>query len=174
MANRVLLGNRATGGYGLYVSKSGSNVLDATNANLLFSSVITDSNSDVTSKNGQTFMLIQQGCSVCPGDDDAASINRNFYFPAIRNNDDDYSSPFCLASWEHDGSGANSEPHVGVYYDSSDESYPIWGGILEVHAEGYAIDGSNYSSGTMYGRVFTQCPVDATFKYAVFHMAMER
>jgi hypothetical protein len=32
MANRVLLGNRATGGYGLYVSQSGENVLDTTNA----------------------------------------------------------------------------------------------------------------------------------------------
>ena len=32
MANRVLLGNRSTGGYGLYVSKNGENVLDTTNA----------------------------------------------------------------------------------------------------------------------------------------------
>lgn len=30
MANRVLLGNRATGGYGLYVSKTGENVLNTT------------------------------------------------------------------------------------------------------------------------------------------------
>ena len=32
MANRVLVGNRSTGGYGLYVSKNGENVLDTTNA----------------------------------------------------------------------------------------------------------------------------------------------
>ncbi len=32
MANRVLLGNRSTGGYGLYVSKNGENVLTTTNA----------------------------------------------------------------------------------------------------------------------------------------------
>lgn len=31
MANRILLGNRSTGGYGLYVSKTGDNVLDTTN-----------------------------------------------------------------------------------------------------------------------------------------------
>lgn len=31
MANRVLAGNRSSGGYGLYVSKSGDNVLDTTN-----------------------------------------------------------------------------------------------------------------------------------------------
>ena len=30
MANRVLLGSRSTGGYGLYVSKAGENVLDTT------------------------------------------------------------------------------------------------------------------------------------------------
>jgi hypothetical protein len=32
MANRVLIGNRATGGYGIYVSQNGENVLDTTNA----------------------------------------------------------------------------------------------------------------------------------------------
>ena len=32
MVNRVLVGNRATGGYGLYVSKDGDDVLDTTNA----------------------------------------------------------------------------------------------------------------------------------------------
>ena len=31
MANRVLMGNRATGGYGLYVSKTGDDVLTTTN-----------------------------------------------------------------------------------------------------------------------------------------------
>ena len=32
MANRVLIGNRATGGHGIYVSQDGDNVLDTTNA----------------------------------------------------------------------------------------------------------------------------------------------
>ena len=36
MANRVLMGNRSTGGYGLYVSKSGSNVLNCARKDLLF------------------------------------------------------------------------------------------------------------------------------------------
>ena len=38
MANRVLLGNRVTGGYGLYVSKANSNVLDCDKKELLFDS----------------------------------------------------------------------------------------------------------------------------------------
>ena len=38
MANRVLLGNRATGGYGLYVSKANSNVLTCDRKELLFDS----------------------------------------------------------------------------------------------------------------------------------------
>ena len=36
MANRILIGNRETGGYGLYVSKSGADVLDCDKANLSF------------------------------------------------------------------------------------------------------------------------------------------
>tara|TARA_E500000178_G_scaffold337983_1_gene377830 strand:+ start:370 stop:879 length:510 start_codon:yes stop_codon:yes gene_type:complete len=38
MANRVLLGNRSTGGYGLYVSKEGQNVLTCADKELLFDS----------------------------------------------------------------------------------------------------------------------------------------
>ena len=36
MANRVLLGNRSAGGYGLYVSRLTSNVLDCANDKLMF------------------------------------------------------------------------------------------------------------------------------------------
>ena len=36
MANRVLVGNRATGGYGLYVSESAQNVLTCSKDKLLF------------------------------------------------------------------------------------------------------------------------------------------
>tara|TARA_R100001443_G_scaffold5400_1_gene14193 strand:+ start:13827 stop:14354 length:528 start_codon:yes stop_codon:yes gene_type:complete len=38
MANRVLIGNRTSGGYGLYVSKANSNVLTCDDKDLLFSS----------------------------------------------------------------------------------------------------------------------------------------
>ena len=38
MANRVLLGNRSTGGYGVYVSKANSNVLTCDDKDLLLSS----------------------------------------------------------------------------------------------------------------------------------------
>ena len=38
MANRVLIGNRSTGGYGLYVSKANSNVLNCDRKELLFDS----------------------------------------------------------------------------------------------------------------------------------------
>jgi len=50
MANRILLGNRATGGYGLYVSKSGANVLNCGVDDLLFSTL--DSTSTPFSANG--------------------------------------------------------------------------------------------------------------------------
>lgn len=38
MANRVLLGNRSTGGYGLYVSKDGADVTSCAKKDLLFDS----------------------------------------------------------------------------------------------------------------------------------------
>jgi len=38
MANRILIGNRATGGYGMYVSKAGSDVLTCAPKDLLFDS----------------------------------------------------------------------------------------------------------------------------------------
>ena len=38
MANRVLMGNRSSGGYGLYVSKANSNVLTCDDKDLLLSS----------------------------------------------------------------------------------------------------------------------------------------
>ena len=50
MANRILLGNRSTGGYGLYVSKSGANVLTCGVDDLLFSTL--DSTSTPFSANG--------------------------------------------------------------------------------------------------------------------------
>jgi len=36
MGNRVLLGNRSSGGYGLYVSRPGNNVLDCASDKLMF------------------------------------------------------------------------------------------------------------------------------------------
>ena len=39
MANRILLGNRSTGGYGLYVSKPGANVLTCGVDDLIFSTL---------------------------------------------------------------------------------------------------------------------------------------
>ena len=50
MANRVLIGNRSSGGYGIYVSKSGSDVLTCDVDDLIFSSL--DSTSTPFAANG--------------------------------------------------------------------------------------------------------------------------
>ena len=50
MANRVLIGNRSSGGYGIYVSKSGSDVLTSDVDDLIFSSL--DSTSTPFAANG--------------------------------------------------------------------------------------------------------------------------
>ena len=53
MANRILAGNRSTGGYGLYVSKTGENVLDTTES-LAFDSRAGNSTGIKTMGQGQT------------------------------------------------------------------------------------------------------------------------
>jgi hypothetical protein len=50
MANRVLIGNRATGGYGLYVSRLTSNVLTCASDKLLFSTDHNETGSNFRSK----------------------------------------------------------------------------------------------------------------------------
>ena len=63
MANRVLIGNRSTGGYGLYVSKANSNVLTCDRKELLFDSsqkrageVYAGGNQSSLSNSGQSFL----------------------------------------------------------------------------------------------------------------------
>lgn len=43
MANRLLLGNRSSGGYGLYISRPGANVLTCDDTDLIFTSETTGS-----------------------------------------------------------------------------------------------------------------------------------
>ena len=50
MANRVLMGNRATGGYGLYVSETGENVLTCNKSKLLFYTDSGETGSNFVSK----------------------------------------------------------------------------------------------------------------------------
>ena len=50
MANRVLMGNRATGGYGLYVSQTGENVLTCNKSKLLFYTDSGETGSNFVSK----------------------------------------------------------------------------------------------------------------------------
>ena len=61
MANRVLIGNHATHGYGLYVSKPTEDVTGSTASNLSFSSHFTDSNSGIVSLNGEAFNVYSKG-----------------------------------------------------------------------------------------------------------------
>ena len=57
MANRVLAGNRSTGGYGLYVSKANSNVLTCDRKELLFDSS--------QKRAGEVYAVIEIGRASC-------------------------------------------------------------------------------------------------------------
>ena len=61
MANRVLLGNRSTGGYGLYISKAGSNVLNCDLNDLTFNSNLSDSTSGIVDNNGAMYAPYANG-----------------------------------------------------------------------------------------------------------------
>ena len=64
MANRVLIGNRASGqttGYGAYVSKTGANVLTCNDTDLIFNSRLTDGTSGIVDQNGMAFDVYSSG-----------------------------------------------------------------------------------------------------------------
>ncbi len=61
MANRVLLGNRSTGGYGLYISKAGSNVLNCDLNDLTFNSNLSDSTSGIVDNKGGMYAPYANG-----------------------------------------------------------------------------------------------------------------
>ena len=61
MANRGLVGNRATGGYGLYISKSGSNVLTCDYKDLVFNASLSDSTSGIVDNKGGMYAPYANG-----------------------------------------------------------------------------------------------------------------
>ena len=64
MANRVLIGNRAAGqttGYGAFVSKTGANVLNCDDVDLIFNSRVTDTTSGIFDQNGMAFDVYASG-----------------------------------------------------------------------------------------------------------------
>jgi hypothetical protein len=62
MGNRVLLGNRSTGGYGLYISKSTSDdVLDCDLNDLTFNSNLSDSTSGIVDNKGAMYAPYANG-----------------------------------------------------------------------------------------------------------------
>ena len=98
MANRVLLGNRSTGGYGLYVSKANSNVLTCARKELLFDAsqprageIYAGGSQSSLGTSGQNFLTTSSKSSLgyIPmvvhtedkrGDKDFGGFDRNLYF----------------------------------------------------------------------------------------------
>ena len=61
MANRVLLGNHPTYGYGCFISEPTKNVLSSTRSDLIFSTEFEDSNTGIISVDGIGFNIVQSG-----------------------------------------------------------------------------------------------------------------
>tara|TARA_Y100000310_G_scaffold313704_1_gene362379 strand:+ start:1676 stop:2221 length:546 start_codon:yes stop_codon:yes gene_type:complete len=78
MAHRILIGNRATGGYGLYVSQSGDDVLTTTEP-LLF---------DSRAGNSWTIKKVQEGTIAANGAPQTVTHNLGYY-------------PMVAVRWSH-------------------------------------------------------------------------
>ena len=175
MANRVLLGKGRLSSetqYGLWVSKSGQNVLTCGDDQLLFDSTIDDSTSGVNSLNGQSLILLQQGTLTRSGESSPTDPTVGFAtFPAIENDDGNIAAPFVLYGAISSG---DSLPHIGTYYDNGVSTHTIYGGIFDVGAGPYNSSGGTYSSGTKYGKVqLLYAPTNRVFSYALFYVAVQ-
>ena len=136
MANRVLIGNRATGGYGLYVSKDGDNVL--TDDGLLF---------DSRTGTGWGVATYGQGSIVWNGAD--VTITHNLGY-----------NPVVAIRWSHTiTSGAATEVYSPCWSEHMVEQNfgpdrPYRGGLRWYHSSTNAIviqnQATTYAQATIY------------------------
>tara|TARA_Y100000310_G_scaffold313704_1_gene362377 strand:+ start:709 stop:1242 length:534 start_codon:yes stop_codon:yes gene_type:complete len=120
MAHRILIGNRATGGYGMYVSKSGADVLTCAPKDLLFDS-----------RQGVGSGLVYAGGQLSSL---TASVGKNFlttgskqglgYIPLVITNE------AITGTWgESGGGGLSSEAwdqnRVDVFATTASHIYPM-------------------------------------------------
>jgi hypothetical protein len=170
MANRVLLGKGRLSSeteYGLWVSKSGQNVLTCGDDQLLFDSTIDDSTSGVSSSNGQSLVLLQEGTMTGTGSATPVSVT----FPVFENDDGNVACPFVLYGATSSG---DSYQHIGTWYNSSASATTVYGGIFSIGAGPFNSSGGTYSSGTKYGKVqILYAPSDRVFSYALFYAAVQ-
>ena len=156
MADRILIGNRATGGYGLYVSKAGSDVLTCAPKDLLF-----DSRQGVGS--GLVYAGGQLGSLT-------ASVGKNFlttgskqglgYIPLV------ITAEAIGGTWgESGGGGLSSEAwdqsRVDIFATTATHIYP-----MQYDADGGGSHARRTSSGSPpagYSRGDSQACVDLAF-----------
>ena len=99
MAHRILIGNRTTGGYGLYVSQPGDDVLNTTNS-LLF---------DSRAGNSFTIKKVQEGTIAANGAAQTVTHNLGYY-------------PLVALRWSHSiTSGYATEVYEAVWADETQE-----------------------------------------------------
>ena len=172
MANRVLLGKGRKSGeteYGLWVSKSGQNVLTCGDDQLLFDSQITDGTSGVTSSNGQGLIVHTSGTIT---GNNVTTTPGGLMFEAITNDAGNVTTPLTFISSTSSG---DSNPHIGLYYDSSQNSgQSLYGAIIGIAAGPYNSTGGSYSSGTKYSKLtISSGPSDRVHSYVIFYVGVQ-
>ena len=153
MANRVLIGNRATGGYGLYVSKNGEDVLTTTNS-LQFDS-----------RMGASLIVHSYGQGSITGGASAHTITHNLgYTPqiAVRWSDpSDISSGVATKAYNVASQGMNYTEYEEEEESASGESE--WGVSVSQGTNSFTISNLCSSQGDHSGTR------DIYYAYIVFH-----
>ena len=153
MANRVLLGNHPTYGYGCFVSEPTRNVLSSTRSDLIFSTEFEDSNTGIISVDGIGFNIVQSGTvsrTTNNTTSDAYTNLRtidNIYFPKQVNSAGVTKPPIVFAqATEY----SRSYQEYGFNKDSTNV-LGGWGVEWFVEKDGYTSGGSTESPGTHGG-----------------------
>ena len=119
MANRILIGNRATGGYGLYVSKSGEDVATCNKSDLYFWTENEESGSNFVGYGPLQTVPISGGATSAPVEsatiDISSSSTASLSFQDLVADGDDV---LIMSGGAHPTSSSQSNQQKGIKFTS--------------------------------------------------------
>ena len=151
MANRVLLGNHFTFGYGLFVSKPTADVTGATRSNFLFSSAFSDTNTGIVDVDGIGFNIVQAGTVARTANNTTSDLYanlrtiNNIYFPIQVNSAGTTKPPIVFAQateynqtyreYGYNKDSSNALGGVGVEWQVNKDGFNASGGAGTTHGQ---------------------------------------
>ena len=174
MGNRVLLGKgtsaRGSSEYGLWISKSGQNVLTEGDYDLIFNSEIGDTTTGVSTKNGECFGVKYKGYVEVTTDGDGD--NDAFTIKAWPESDFTISStiyaPLCLAQIGKTTGAATTQIGNGSFYFTS-VATTDHGLLTRIYPKNRDSNGAYDASGTYGALVGQVAGLSASATYRVYY-----